>query len=87
MQRHDVDPTSLVFGLMFAGMGLMLLTGDPAGGTVWLGWTGPAVAVGLGLLVIIAVRPHRSTAIQLQEDDEIGDGEPSADDGFVAADD
>lgn len=87
MQRHDVDPTSLLFGLIFVALGLMLLTGDAAGGTVWLGWTGPAVAVGVGLLVILAVRPHRSTAIQATEDDEIGDGEPSPDDGFVGADD
>ncbi len=87
MQRHDVDPTSLVFGLLFAALGLMLLTGDPAGGTVWLGWTGPAVAVGLGLLVVFAVRPRRSTTTQAHEDDEIGDGETSSDDRLAAADD
>ena len=58
MQRHDVDPISLAFGLLFAIAGLLLLTGDPTRGTVWLGWVGPAVAIGLGALVILAVRPR-----------------------------
>jgi hypothetical protein len=59
MDRHDVDPTSLAFGLLFTISGLMLVSGNPAGGTVWLGWTGPAVAIALGLLVVLAVRPTR----------------------------
>jgi cytochrome c-type biogenesis protein CcmH/NrfF len=87
MQRHDVDPTSLVFGLLFAALGLMLLIGDPAGGTVWLGWTGPAVAVGLGLLMILAVRPRRSGRTLAHADDEIADGESSADDAVAGAND
>jgi cytochrome c-type biogenesis protein CcmH/NrfF len=59
MQRHDADPVSLVFGSLFTIAGLMLLNGDPTRGTVWLGWVGPAVAVGVGLLVALAVRPRR----------------------------
>ena len=51
---------SLIFGLLFAAAGLALLTGDPSKGTVWLGWAGPAVAIGLGLLVVLAVRPRRT---------------------------
>ena len=63
MARHQVDPTSLVFGLLFVVVGQMLLSGDPAAGTIWLGWTGPAVALGLGILIVVAVRrPRRSTS-------------------------
>lgn len=69
MERHDVDPVSLLFGLLFAASGLALLTGDPTRGTVWLGWAGPAVAIGLGLLVILAVRPRRT-----EPDDEASTG-------------
>ncbi len=61
MQRHDVDLISLTFGLLFTVAGLVLLSGDPARGTVWLGWAGPAVAIGLGVLVLMAVRPRRAT--------------------------
>lgn len=60
MERHDVDLVSIAFGLLFTLAGLILLTGDPTRGTVWLGWAGPAVAIGLGLLVIVAVRPRRT---------------------------
>ena len=61
MQRHDVDLISLTFGLLFTVAGLVLLSGDPARGTVWLGWAGPAVAIGLGVLVLMAVWPRRAT--------------------------
>ena len=60
MQRHDVDLISLTFGLLFAVAGLVLLTGDATRGTVWLGWAGPAVAIGLGVLVLAAVWPRRA---------------------------
>jgi cytochrome c-type biogenesis protein CcmH/NrfF len=70
MQRHDVDPISLAFGLLFAIAGLLLLTGDPSRGTVWLGWVGPAVAIGLGALVILAVRPRGA---ELEDEAAAGD--------------
>ncbi len=62
MQRHDVDLVSLTFGLLFTVAGLVLLSGDPTRGTVWLGWAGPAVAIGLGVLVLVAVWPRRTEA-------------------------
>jgi hypothetical protein len=65
MARHDVDPTSLLFGLLFTIAGLWLLGGSSSAGTIWLGWTGPATAIGVGVLVVLAVRPRRSP-----EDDE-----------------
>lgn len=59
MDRHELDPLSLLFGLMFAIIGLVLLTGDPARGSISLAWAGPAAAIGVGLLVVLAVRPRR----------------------------
>jgi cytochrome c-type biogenesis protein CcmH/NrfF len=84
VDRHHVDPTSLVFGLLFVVVGQMLLIGDPDTGTVWLGWTGPAVALGLGILIVLAVRPRRSSAgaddgRPVAEDSDLN-GRPAADD-------
>lgn len=63
MRRHDFDPVSLLFGLLFTAVGLVLLSGDAVRGSVSLTWAGPAVAVGLGLLVILAVRPGQGPTV------------------------
>ena len=80
MQRHDVDPTSLAFGLLFAVAGLMLLGGNSTAGTVWLGWTGPVVAIALGVLIVIAARPRRQPSISSADDGTDAGGVPVADD-------
>jgi hypothetical protein len=59
MPRHDFDALSFVFGLTFAGAGLILLGGSPSQGTLSLAWVGPVLACGLAVLVVIAVRPRR----------------------------
>ena len=56
MARHPFDPLSFVFGLLFAVVGLALLAGNPARGTITLDWAGPIVAVGLALVVLFAAR-------------------------------
>ena len=52
MQRHPLDPLSLVAGLLFAGLSISLLTGRLTTGTRHLGlvWAVGAVLLGLGLL-------------------------------------
>jgi len=52
MQRHPLDPVSLVAGLLFAGLSISLLTGRvTAGGRhLTLAWAVGAVILGLGLL-------------------------------------
>jgi cytochrome c-type biogenesis protein CcmH/NrfF len=72
MRHHDVDAVSLVFGLLFTAVGLALLSGDPARGTMSLAWAGPVVAIGVGLLVVLAALPRREKAIdaQRQVDDQ-----------------
>ncbi len=58
MRRHDFDALSFVFGLVFAGVGLVLLGGGATRGGLALPWTGPAVAIGVAILIVIAVRPR-----------------------------
>jgi hypothetical protein len=71
MQRHDFDALSFLFGMVFAGAGLVLLGGGATHGGLALPWTGPAVAVGVAILIVIAVRPRtESTA----GDDALEDG-------------
>lgn len=58
MRRHDFDLLSFFFGLLFSGVGLVLLGGSLARDSVSLAWVGPVVAIGLGILVVIAARPR-----------------------------
>ena len=72
MRRHDFDALSFVFGLAFAGVGLVLLGGWATRGGLAFPWTGPAVAIGIAILIVIAVRPRaESTAAA---DDALEDG-------------
>jgi hypothetical protein len=59
MDRHPFDPISFIFASIFIAAGLVLLTGDAE--SLALEWVGPMVAVGLGALVVFAVRPRHST--------------------------
>ena len=58
MRRHDFDGLSFLFGLLFAGAGLVLLGGAAVRGGVTLPWAGPAVAIGRGILIVFAARPR-----------------------------
>jgi hypothetical protein len=64
LRRHDLDPLSLVFGLLFTAGGLALLSGDPAGGTLTLSWAGPVAAISVALLVVLAALPRRGKAVR-----------------------
>ena len=57
MARHGVDMLSLVSGALVLGVGLLLLSGGLGG--LPLEWVGPAVAIGLGILIVVAARPVR----------------------------
>ena len=58
MSRHPADPVSLVFGMLFAAIGLVLLTGGVR--ALSLAWVGPLTAVALGALLILAARSART---------------------------
>ncbi len=56
MARHPVDLLSFGAGLLTLAMGLLLLTGGLDG--LRLEWAGPLVAIGLGVLIVLAARPR-----------------------------
>jgi hypothetical protein len=60
MARHPADLLSLVMGLAVLGLGLLLLTGGI--GDIPMEWAGPAVAIGLGALILFAARPAREAS-------------------------
>lgn len=60
MSRHSADPVSLFFGLLFAAIGLVLLSGGDR--ALSLAWVGPLTAVALGALLILAARSTRPNA-------------------------
>ena len=62
MKRHPADLLSLVAGLAAVGLGLVLLAGGV--GDIRLEWVGPPVAIGLGVVILLAARPARETTAQ-----------------------
>ena len=60
MTRHPADLLSLLAGLLALGFGLVLLTGGI--GDLPMEWVGPAVAIGLGALILFAARPAREVS-------------------------
>jgi hypothetical protein len=59
MERHPADLFSLLTGLLILGLGLLLLSGGVS--EVPMEWVGPAVAVGVGILIVVAARPSRDS--------------------------
>ncbi|HET7520253.1 MAG TPA: hypothetical protein VFK61_01805 [Candidatus Limnocylindria bacterium] len=55
MSRHSFDTVSFAFGAIFLLAGVMLLGGKP--NTDALAWVGPAAAVGLGIVILLANLP------------------------------
>jgi hypothetical protein len=62
MERHPADLLSLLAGLLTLGLGLLLLSGGVS--EVPMEWVGPAVAIGLGALILFAARPTREASDQ-----------------------
>ena len=60
MRRHELDPVSLTFGLVFAGLGLLFLFGQ-ADQALRLRWVWPLLllALGVGVLLDVARTRHR----------------------------
>jgi divalent metal cation (Fe/Co/Zn/Cd) transporter len=59
MERHAADLFSLLAGLLTLGLGLLLLSGGVS--EVPMEWVGPAAAIGIGLLILVAARPNRGS--------------------------
>lgn len=59
MTRHAPDLASLVFGLLFAIIGLVLLLGDIA--ALSLEWLIPLLAIAVGALMVWSGRSRHAT--------------------------
>jgi hypothetical protein len=71
MNQHRFDALSFIFGGLFLVAGLLLLTGGVDG--LQMQWVGPLVALGLGVVILIAARPRdRETAAA---DESAADGD------------
>ena len=73
MTRHAFDAVSFAFGALFLIAGVMLLSGKPS--TDALEWVGPAAAIGLGVLILVATVPRRraDTTEEAADDEPMGD--------------
>ena len=69
MKRHEIDPISLVFGLMFAASGALFMSANIDFSDVrgeWV-WPIPLVLVGIALLVSALARKDDEPVIGEQE--------------------
>jgi len=66
MTRHPADFLSLIFGLLFAAVGTVLLVGDID--SLSLGWVAPLVAIVLGALLITAGRSNGTASADVAEE-------------------
>ena len=65
MKRHDIDPLSLVFGLMFAAAGALFMSSNLGFADVdgeWV-WPIPFVLVGIALLMSALARKDNEAVI------------------------
>jgi cytochrome c-type biogenesis protein CcmH/NrfF len=69
MKRHDIDPLSLVFGLLFAGLGLAFVIARVDITNTDLRWVWPLPLIVLGGLMI-ALGARRATEVTA-DDEEI----------------
>jgi hypothetical protein len=58
MERHRLDPLSLVAGLMFAVLGVLFLLDNAGSLTVQPRWVWPILLIGLGVAGLLASRPR-----------------------------
>ena len=80
MKPHAVDPFSFVFGLLFALMGLFVLTVDRSVADLGSTWIWPVAILALGLLMVLyagkriysgmARSPHEDQTVELEPENE-----------------
>jgi hypothetical protein len=61
MRRHELDPVSLTFGFVFAGLGLLFLVGQ-ADQALRLHWIWPLLLIVLGVGILLDVARSRDRA-------------------------
>ncbi|HEX3326748.1 MAG TPA: hypothetical protein VHV50_07110 [Actinomycetota bacterium] len=71
MKRHSIDPVSLVFGLLLAGIGITFLVARVDIANSNLRWVWPLPLLALGALMI-ALGARRSSDASEQDDTIVG---------------
>ena len=72
MNRHELDPVSLIFGFVFTGLGLLFLIGR-ADQALRLQWVWPLLLLALGAGILLDLtRSQNRQALNL--DPEVGPG-------------
>ena len=71
MKRHPIDPVSLVFGLLLAGLGITFLIARIDIANSNLRWVWPRPLLALGALMIALGARRSSDADTAEEDDTI----------------
>jgi hypothetical protein len=69
MRRHSVDWISLLFGIAFAGLGVLFLSGGDAA-DIRFEWLWPLVVIALGIAIATAARSRPG-----EPPEEPGEGE------------
>jgi hypothetical protein len=59
MRAHRFEPLSLIFGLLFAGIGLTALQGDIDLWRLNWDWFWPVALTAAGLAILLSARPRR----------------------------
>ena len=60
MERHELDPLSLVGGIAFAGLGILFLLDGWGSLTVQPRWVWPMLLIAIGVAGLLASRPKRT---------------------------
>jgi hypothetical protein len=71
MKRHPIDPLSLVFGLLFAGLGLVFVIARIDITNTDLRWVWPLPLIALGGLMI-ALGTRRATEVSDDREEIVG---------------
>jgi hypothetical protein len=73
-RRHELDPISLTFGLLFTGLGLLFLVGQ-ADQALRLKWVWPLLLFAIGAAILLDVTRGRDRA-EPQAEPEVEPAEP-----------
>ncbi len=73
MQPHRFEPVSLIFGLLFAGTGLLVLTSSIDLWRLNWSWFWPLALTLSGAMLLLSLRSHRHTDADATSSDDPAD--------------
>jgi uncharacterized membrane protein len=70
VKRHDIDPISLVFGLMFAAAGVLFMSANLDFSDVRGEWVWPIPLVLVGIALLVSALARRDDEHVIEEESE-----------------